>query len=119
MSELGARCWRVLIVDDVERFRQFLLKALSSLGFDALGVGGSEECRDAIASYRPDVILLDWHLDGEAATELLAFIQECGIPAIVMTGDPEGVGDIGVPVLGKPLRIALLKGQLEETCRSS
>jgi hypothetical protein len=36
-----------------------------------------------------------------------------------MTGDPDGVGDIGVPVMGKPLCITLLKHQLEEVCQHS
>ncbi|MCP4897112.1 MAG: response regulator [bacterium] len=107
---------RVLVVDDTETFRRFLERALEMLGYEVSGVDSRLEVVAAVERFEPDVVVLDWHLDGQSSKDLLEDLQARNTPVVVITGDPDAAQSARVPVLGKPLRIETLRAQLEEAC---
>ena len=59
------RALRVLLVDDDGRFRAMACRALTEDGVEVLAeIENSEEVFDAVAHWRPDVVLLDIRLPG-------------------------------------------------------
>lgn len=107
---------RVLIVDDTAAFRKFLVRALEMLGYEARGVPTLGEVMTELDGFDPDVVVLDWHLHGASARDLLSQLRESGTAVVVITGDPGAVGDVDVPVLGKPVHLETLRVQLEDSC---
>jgi DNA-binding NarL/FixJ family response regulator len=56
---------RVILVDDDERFRAMACRALTTDGVEVLAeIDNGEEVFDAVAHWRPDVVLLDIRLPG-------------------------------------------------------
>src|SRR4051794_897640 len=56
---------RVVLVDDDERFRAVALRALTADGIDVVAeVADGEGVFDAVATWQPDVVLLDITLPG-------------------------------------------------------
>ncbi len=102
------------MADDAEPFRKALVRQLQVHGINARGVASFEELERRLESEPPRAVLLDWHFDGSTAAAVLELLRARWIPVIVLTGDPGGVGVTGVPVLGKPVELSLLKAQLEE-----
>jgi DNA-binding NtrC family response regulator len=65
----------VLVVDDDELSRQALRRALRA--YHSVSTAGSiAEALQQIESAEPDVLLCDYELDGELATELLRAVGE-------------------------------------------
>lgn len=59
------RALRVVLVDDDERFRAMACRALTADGVEVLAeIENGEEVFDAVAHWRPDVVLLDIRLPG-------------------------------------------------------
>lgn len=104
---------RVLVVEDTEVFRTFLLRALELLGCASAGVGDADEVLPAVHSFTPDLVLLDWNLAGGSSAAVLTELRRLGLKVIVITGDPGGVGDVDAPVLGKPVHLARLQEVIE------
>jgi DNA-binding response OmpR family regulator len=73
-------------------------------GFAVREAATVAEAEAAIAAERPDVVLLDVHLGGEQATDLLARIRAAGIPVALVTGsvDIDDYRDSADAVLAKP-----------------
>ena len=96
----------LLVVDDHEAFRSFVSTLLNGDRFVVTGVAeDGESALDAIATLRPDVVLLDIQLPGidgfEVANRLAASAQR---PAVVLTSTRDAA-DFGArlrnaPVLG-------------------
>ena len=61
----------ILIVDDDAAIREMLGMALTREGYEILEAGSTLEARRAIASRRPDLILLDWMLPGQSGYEFV------------------------------------------------
>jgi two-component system nitrogen regulation response regulator NtrX len=63
-----------------------------------------DAARAAISEGRPDVVLLDVHLDGVPSDELLEELRASGIPVVVVTGsvDLDQYRERADDVLGKP-----------------
>ena len=121
LSETGGppdagRCFgrRVLVAEDVVALRRYLVRALGLLGCEATGVGDSQSLVEAVREAAPDAVLLDWYLGGESSTGALALLQELAVPVIVMTGDPESLPDVHVPVMSKPLNVNDQRLRLEQ-----
>ncbi len=102
------------MADDVSLFRRALVRQLEVLGMDAHGVEDLETLEAALESNPPGAVLLDWHFGGRTAEAVLELLRARWIPTIILTGDPEGVAITGVPVLGKPVELRLLRLQLAE-----
>ena len=87
---LGAR---ILIVDDEEINIRFLNRVLQKAGFQAiLGVNDARLALDEVASFQPDLVVLDHHMpwvDGFDILERLRISQPEGsfLPVLVLTGD--------------------------------
>ena len=112
LSRAGWQKARLVVADDTAIFRRALVRQLQVLGMEALGVGTPEELQRCLGEDPPDAVLLDWHFGGRTAESVLDLLRARWIPVIVLTGNPEGIGATGVPVLGKPVDLELLRVQL-------
>ena len=95
---------RVLIVDDDVSLRLLCRVNLELEGFAVSEAATVAEADDAVAELRPDVVLLDVHLQRDDTRELLERLRATGIPVALVTGsvdldDYRGLADA---VLGKP-----------------
>jgi DNA-binding response OmpR family regulator len=72
--------------------------------FDVREAATIDAARTAVDERRPDVVLLDVHLGGEASNELLEELRASGIPVVVVTGsaDIDSYRGRADDVLGKP-----------------
>jgi DNA-binding NarL/FixJ family response regulator len=62
---MGEMSLRVVLVDDDKRFRAMACRALIADGVDVVAqAGNGEDAFDAVAQWRPDVVLLDIRLPG-------------------------------------------------------
>src|SRR4051812_5268253 len=79
----------VLVVEDDESTRTFLLRFLTSKGFAAEGVDSGEAAQGRLATgFTPNVILLDLMLPGLSGKEVLDKWrhQDMSTPVIVLSG---------------------------------
>ncbi len=87
---LGAR---ILIVDDEEINVRFLNRVLQKAGFQIIsGVNDARLALDEVASFKPDLVVLDLHMpwiDGFDILEKLRMTKPVGdfLPVLVLTGD--------------------------------
>jgi DNA-binding response OmpR family regulator len=106
---------RALIVDDDPALRLLCRVNLELEGFEVREAASVAAADAAIAAERPDVVLLDVHLDGEHTHDLLARIRRQGIPVALVTGsvDISDYREQADAVLGKPF----MPEKLVETAR--
>jgi CheY-like chemotaxis protein len=82
---------RVLVVDDEEDARALLLTVLEQCGASVMVVASASEALDALAEYRPDVLVSDIGMSGEDGYDLIrkvrALTEEEGgkLPAVALT----------------------------------
>jgi DNA-binding response OmpR family regulator len=95
---------RALVVDDDAALRLLSRVNLELEGFAVREAATVAEAEAALAAERPDVVLLDVHLGGEQAHDLLARIRAAGIPVALVTGSVEidDYRESADAVLGKP-----------------
>ena len=110
----ASSCGDVVVADDAALFRKAMVRQLQVLKIPAHGVASVEELERCLESDPPRAVLLDWHFGGSTAAAVLDLLRARWVPVIVLTGDPGGVVVTGVPVLGKPVELSLLKAQLDE-----
>lgn len=81
---------RVLVVDDDAELVRLVSATLQAQGFEVASASNGAECLLAVASQRPDLIVLDIAmpvLDGFETLRLLRAKPETGgIPVIILTG---------------------------------
>jgi FixJ family two-component response regulator len=79
---------RVAVVDDEETVRRALGRFFSAAGCDVATFGSGSEFLDSVADDRPDCAVIDVHLSGITAMEVLNRLREAGIrlPTVVVTG---------------------------------
>jgi two-component system, OmpR family, KDP operon response regulator KdpE len=75
---------RVLVVDDESEIRRALRTGLGYHGFDVRAVATGEEGLRQVASWRPDVVLLDLGLPGIDGFQVLARMQEAGRAGVIV-----------------------------------
>jgi len=104
-----------LVVDDDAALRLLCRVNLELEGFVVREAATVAEAEAAVADERPDVVLLDVHLEGEQAHELLARLRADGIPVALVTGsvDIDEYRDRADAVLPKPFEPT----ELVETAR--
>jgi DNA-binding response OmpR family regulator len=110
---------RVLIVDDDASLRLLCRVNLELDGFAVREAATVAEADRAVADERPDVVLLDVHLQQDDTRELLARLRAAGIPVALVTGsadlnDYRGAADA---VLGKPFVPETLVGTARRLAR--
>ena len=79
---------RVLIVEDDERLAEIFRDFIGELGYQPTVVGSAEAALEALASARPDTILLDIRLPGMSGVEFLSLpsVRDSEVPVVVISG---------------------------------
>jgi two-component system phosphate regulon response regulator PhoB len=85
--------YRILVVDDDEDIRTFLLTVLADAGAQISEAADGDEAIQAALDVRPDLITLDLSMPGrdgvEAFSDLRRRPETADIPVCVVTGHPE------------------------------
>jgi two-component system KDP operon response regulator KdpE len=83
MSKSGAR---ILVVDDEIEILRALQRSLTAHGYEVFTASTGEEALEAIAHYRPDLILLDLGLPGISGLEVCKRVRaQSNLPIIVLS----------------------------------
>ena len=83
MSKSGAR---ILVVDDEIEIVRALQRSLAAHGYDVFTANSGEEALEAIAHYRPDLMVLDLGLPGISGLEVAKRVRaESNLPIIVLS----------------------------------
>ena len=124
---------RVLVVDDDPDIAVYLSSYLEDHDYEVRSASDAPRALAALASYRPDVILVDVLLPGRSGLDLLVTLRHApaysGIPIVLVTGMEDIlqhdchsylVNHDNVPgpdaVLGKPIDPAALLAVLRHLC---
>ena len=83
MSKSGAR---ILVVDDEIEILRALQRSLTAHGYEVFTASTGEEALEAIAHYRPDLMLLDLGLPGISGLEVCKRVRaQSNLPIIVLS----------------------------------
>jgi DNA-binding response OmpR family regulator len=95
-----------LVVEDDAALRMLVRVNLELEGFVVEEAGTLDEAEAVLARSRPDVALLDVHLDGHETLGLLARLRAEGVPVALVTGsvDVDEYRDAADAVLSKPFQ---------------
>jgi len=95
-----------LVVEDDGALRMLVRVNLELEGFEVVEAATLEEAEAAVQALRPDVVLLDVHLEGRETLGLLARLRADGIPVALVTGsvDADEYRDAADAVLSKPFQ---------------
>jgi PAS domain S-box-containing protein len=112
---------KVLVVDDDDDVRAFLIASLEGLGHDVMAAESGAEGLARLREARPDLALIDYAMPGMHGADVARAAREIapGLPIVFVTGYAESeqleaaLGD-DVPVLRKPFTIADLAAAVEE-----
>ena len=82
----------IYVVEDTAEIRAIFVELLSDAGYRVLGFATAQEAQQLISSQRPDLLLLDNHLELYAAgwgllTMLRTDAATCTIPIILISAD--------------------------------
>jgi DNA-binding NtrC family response regulator len=115
----------VLVVEDEDRLRDVILRALPEMGFTGAGATRIDEARHIMRTHEVHVLLLDVRLDGDDGLEWLESLraQSNEIPAVLMTAyaDVPGVQRAlrsgAADFLTKPFKLHQLEAALSRAYR--
>ena len=95
-----------LVVEDDGALRMLVRVNLELEGFEVAEAATLVQAEAALRVARPDVVLLDVHLDGHETLGLLARLRAEGVPVALVTGsvDAEEYRDAADDVLSKPFQ---------------
>lgn len=98
---------RILVVDDDEAIRTWLVRLLGDAGYTVLTVSSVEEGKKVLVSGSPDLLITDVRMGAFNGLQLVA-MNPSGIPTVVITGhdDPVVEADarrMGAEFLLKPV----------------
>lgn len=83
MAKSGAR---ILVVDDEVEIVRALQRSLAAHGFEVFTAQSGEEALEAVAHYRPDVMVLDLGLPGMSGLEVCKAVRaQSNLPIIVLS----------------------------------
>jgi len=82
---------RVAVIDDDSSVRKALTRLLKAVNLDVDAFASGREFLDSLPSSRPDCIVLDFHMPGMNAADVLRELAREGTPApiIVVSGHDE------------------------------
>ena len=110
----------VLVVDDDSDMRESLLELLRDAGFPAVGAASGREALDIVRKSPPRLVLADLTMPGLDGTSLMRAVQstmEVAPVFVFVTGAlPSLVGDVGAPLMTKPVDIDLLLKLVSTHC---
>ncbi|TAJ64445.1 response regulator, partial [Brevundimonas sp.] len=105
---------RILVVDDDEAVRRFIVECLQTLGYSVEAAADGESGLRALREARPDLLIVDYAMPGMTGVEVVrqARLVAPDVPILLATGyaDMEAVDRV-MPmdsVLRKPFRLAEL-----------
>jgi DNA-binding NtrC family response regulator len=100
----------VLVVDDDVSLRLLCRVNLELEGFAVREASTVAEADAAVAEERPDVVLLDVHLQKDDSRNLLERLRAAGIPVAIVTGsaDLDEYRGLADALLGKPFELQTL-----------
>ena len=113
---------RVLVVDDEEEVRKYVVTALRSAGVDVRSASSAKEALEALEQWAADVVLTDLAMPRADGFDLLHWIRNAaaerirGVPVVALTAfampeDRERVREAGFQgFLAKPVDPAQLRG---------
>jgi DNA-binding NtrC family response regulator len=113
---------RILIVDDERSYRRYLAHHLAREGHEVQSAAGRDEAIDVGAEFLPDVLILDWMLNGAVELEVAEALQEIDqdIRTILITGfasEHARQEAMGVPifrVIEKPFEMSDLSAAVRD-----
>lgn len=123
----------ILCIDNEVQILDGMRILLEGWGCRVLIASNQDEATQVIEAERkrsgdlPDVILVDYHLDGEIrGVEVLARLRwrfKSGLPAVLITADRtafvrDEAGRKDMPILNKPLKPAALRSLLQQLART-
>lgn len=78
---------KILAIDDEEDIRFILQEELTDEGYEVLTLGDPTKALDEIASFKPDLVLLDIKMPQMSGIELLGMIRDkyYDLPVILLT----------------------------------
>ena len=107
----------VLCIDNDERILEGMRLLFEGWGCKVLTHSGSESIEHAGPLATPDIVLADYHLDGETGLDLIRKLRARfgeAVPAVLVTADRsnevrQAADLMDVPVINKPLKPAVLR----------
>jgi two-component system, NtrC family, C4-dicarboxylate transport response regulator DctD len=125
-SRPEGRNLRVFIVEDDPHLSAHLTDVLRLEGCAVVtAVDGLHALQFLTEGFRPDVILLDMHMDGADGWDFFTAVRqlELDVPIVVMTGDPNAAqcaADVGAAsYLKKPFETEQLLGVVDAVVKSA
>ncbi|MDB5063222.1 MAG: response regulator [Mucilaginibacter sp.] len=113
---------RLLILDDDKDILDVMYEIFKDEGYEVKIIENADNILNDIANYRPDIILLDYILNGINGGEICHQIKTneatCNIPVIIVTAYSKvinSLGDYGCDsFISKPFEITELVQQVNE-----
>src|ERR1051326_9159002 len=110
-----ANAYTVLVVDDEPPIRRFLRASLEAAGFDVVSADDAAAALAAVASEKPDVVILDLGLPDRSGFEVITEVRKHSpVPIIVLSARSDERSkvealDLGADdYIGKPFGMAEL-----------
>ncbi|WP_051218921.1 ATP-binding response regulator [Oceanobacter kriegii] len=111
---------RVLVIDNEESIRVSMKALLQTWGCQVITASNGEVARDAWTSFKPDIVMADYHLDlGETGTGVIREMHQQDeaaqdTPVVVITADRtdpirQEIKQLGASRLNKPVKPAKLR----------
>ena len=119
-----ANAYTVLVVDDEPPIRRFLRASLEAAGFDVVSADDAAAALAAVASEKPDVVILDLGLPDRSGFEVITEVRKHSpVPIIVLSARSDERSkvealDLGADdYIGKPFGVAELMARLRAALR--
>jgi two-component system, OmpR family, KDP operon response regulator KdpE len=119
-----ANAYTVLVVDDEPPIRRFLRASLEAAGFDVVSADDAAAALAAVASEKPDVVILDLGLPDRSGFEVITEVRKHSpVPIIVLSARSDERSkvealDLGADdYIGKPFGMAELMARLRAALR--
>ena len=99
---MASRAERIVVIDDTEMVRRFIVLYLAQLGFTALEAADGQEGLAVIRAHKPNLVLCDLRMPNLDGLALLRILKEefPELPTIVMSGEGLLQDAIGALQLG-------------------
>ena len=121
-TNLNETLKRVLVIDDDEEHREVLLDALTYSRFDVNVLADGKMLFNAIGSFKPDIVLLDYILPGDNGIVLCDRIRNTpetsSVPVILMSAYLGALDHISScnGILYKPFDLDVLLNMINDIC---
>ena len=121
---------RILIIEDEPEIVALVTLTAEAVGVESFAVGSVDQIADALASFKPTVLLVDLSIFGGVGHDVLRPLVDSGatVPMIIMSGsgvsehveeDSRRMGLNPIGRLDKPFRRAELRAAIEKLCQAA